>query len=86
MKKRPGISRFEAVVAIAIAASIFTSIVFVLHRNDARSLDVITDFKSCIARPNAMIQESYPQVCVTDDGRRFTDPAQSVDSLKYDEQ
>lgn len=40
----------------------------------------ITNFRQCVAAGNP-VQESYPEVCTTNDGRSFANPAQDVDSL-----
>lgn len=40
----------------------------------------ITNFRQCVAAGNP-VQESYPEVCVTQDGRSFANPAQDIDSL-----
>lgn len=35
----------------------------------------VTDYASCVAAGN-LVQESYPAVCVTPDGQRFTQPVE----------
>jgi hypothetical protein len=34
----------------------------------------ITNFEQCKADPDSVLQESFPETCVTVDGRRFTGP------------
>lgn len=36
----------------------------------------ILTYEDCEKASGSMIQESYPEVCVTKDGQRFTNPAQ----------
>lgn len=45
------------------------------YQNLGRSGEtVITTYQECIDAVGSRIQESYPQVCVTKDGRQFTEP------------
>lgn len=41
----------------------------------------ITDYYECAADKDSMILESYPEQCVTGDGRRFVNPDQKVEPL-----
>lgn len=39
----------------------------------------ITNYAECAADKNSKIQESYPEVCVTKDGKSFTNPDQKIE-------
>src|SRR5690349_12007007 len=39
----------------------------------------VNSFASCKEDVTSVIQTSYPEVCVTKDGKRFTDPSQKVE-------
>lgn len=38
----------------------------------------ITNFEQCKASPDSSLQESYPEICVTSDGRTFIGPADKL--------
>ena len=38
----------------------------------------VNSYAECVKSAGSMLQESYPEVCVTSDGKRFTNPEQKV--------
>lgn len=73
-RKDSGSGVLIAVVGILILAII--ALLIGTYWNNARQDAVahITDFASCKADAGSRIQESYPETCVTSDGRNFTGP------------
>ena len=39
---------------------------------------IITTYSQCMAALDSVVQESYPETCVTGDGKRFVNPDASV--------
>lgn len=52
--------------------------ILALVGNTIRHNDAARTFMECIARDGSVIQESYPEVCVTKSGERFVNPDQHV--------
>ncbi len=72
----------EAAIAIimTIVAALVTLGAF-LWQTFGSSVQVVTptNYSECVAASGSRIQESYPEVCVTEDGERFTNPDQKVE-------
>ncbi len=58
-------------VILLIVVSIFAGYLLYQNRQLKKALK-INSFDACV-KENGIIQESYPRVCVTKDGRRFTE-------------
>lgn len=70
-------------VLIAVVGILVLAIIALLggtYWNNVRQEAVahIKDFASCKADSGSRIQESYPEVCVTSDGRNFTGPTEAI--------
>ena len=45
----------------------------------------VTSYEECLIAKGSLIQETYPQVCVTKSGERFTEPVSSPSPTPFDE-
>ena len=70
----------KAVIAIImmIVAALVTLGAFFWQNFDTSRIITPTNFKECVAAAGSRIQETYPEVCVTEDGDRFVNPDQKV--------
>ena len=57
-------------IALILSASVIAGIALIRYWQDEQ---VVTDYESCVAAGNP-IRESYPAVCVTPDGKSYTQP------------
>lgn len=62
---------------VALLAGLFG--VFALVGN-ALEKPPVTSFAQCVTANGSTLQESYPEVCATKDGKRFQNPSQFVKS------
>lgn len=62
-----------------VSAFLVVGVLFFLK--SSKPTDVITNFDDCAKERGSVIQESYPAVCVTRDGRRFNQGDQQVPPL-----
>lgn len=72
LSNKPGFARVALIVSLAVIALITTTGWLVYKRRTSS----INSFADCV-KSGRPIQESYPEVCATPDGRRFTNPAQT---------
>ncbi len=58
---------------VAILAGLFGVFALVGYALDRPA---VSSYETCIEATGSVLQESYPEVCVTKDGARFQNPAQ----------
>lgn len=64
----------------ASTAFILISSFLLSNLRSARISPVAASFADCIKVPGSIIQESYPETCITKDGQRFVRPLEDIDS------
>lgn len=62
------------IVAIALAAATVLVIELTFGPPEVR----ITNFQECMAAEGSKLLESFPEQCMTEDGRSFVNPSQSL--------
>jgi hypothetical protein len=95
-RREQGFSVVETVLVLVVLGLLGFTGWFVWHSKQAadKSLNsanktsqgkvqasAVKDFEACKKAAGSMMQETYPEVCVTKDGKRFTDPSQSLNYL-----
>lgn len=78
-KKEAGFGVIEIVVILCIVAAVAFAGWYIWRENKKSSTDgggTINSFEECTKAGNP-VQDSYPEVCVTKDGKRFPNPAQA---------
>lgn len=58
---------------------ILGSIGFTVWKNSIDKEVPTSSYDSCVTQKDSILQESYPDVCVTRDGQRFVNPNQRLD-------
>jgi hypothetical protein len=69
-------------VIVGLVVLILAALGFLLWQNFLQPNPVtktVTTYAECVAAKDSIIQESYPERCVTADGKSFTNPDQQVD-------
>ena len=79
---REQFSQSVIAVIMTIVAALVMLGAFLWQNFGTSQLITPTNFKECVATSGSRIQESYPEVCVTEDGERFTNPDQKIESLQ----
>lgn len=80
-KKEAGFGVIEILVILCVIVAAAFAGWYVWNENRKSSMDAggaISSFEACTKAGNP-VQDSYPEVCVTKDGKRFTNPAQMAD-------
>ncbi len=83
--KVPAREQFSQTV-IAIIMTVVAALVmlgaFLWQNFNTSQIITPTSFSECKAASGSRIQESYPEVCVTEDGERFVNPDQKAQSIE----
>ena len=66
------------IVLIVLAVLGLAAVVWLGWILPAQRADSVGSFGECVSAGN-QVQDSYPEVCVTEDGQRFTNPDQQSD-------
>lgn len=66
------------VAAIAIAALLVFTFFQILQGRDDLAADSAKTFSDCKRLRMSQILETYPEQCVTESGKKFTNPAQTI--------
>jgi hypothetical protein len=94
MKKQTGFAHIEALLLLIIAAIIVGTGLYVIHSKhqaDKQLADAsgtalavpsskVKNFADCKKSPGSKTLQTYPEVCVTKDGKSFTNPAQKINN------
>ena len=64
----------------ASSAFILISSFLLSNSNSARLKFAAASFTDCLGTPGSIIQESYPETCITKDGQRFVRLLEDIDS------
>ena len=75
MRKSKGLLFLTASTAFILISSFLLS-----NSNSARLKFAAASFTDCLGTPGSIIQESYPEICITKDGQRFTRQLEDIDS------
>lgn len=81
MRRREAGGGLQIAIVIVLVVLILGSLGFLLWQNFFKpkpSTTTVTTYAECIAAGGSIIQESYPERCVTVDGMSFTNPDQQV--------
>jgi hypothetical protein len=73
MPRLPAWTTLTGVLVLALLVAVTS-----WHYADRRAAGKIVSFSQCHEASGSLIQESYPEVCVTRDGKRFPNPDQHV--------
>lgn len=79
---REQFSRAVLAIVSTIVAALFVLGAFFMQNFNTSQVITPTNFKECVAASGSRVQESYPEVCVTEDGERFTNPDQKVQPIE----
>lgn len=73
----------HVVIIVCLAVALLGALGWIFWQNfvstDNKSGN-ITNYAECAADEGSRIQESYPEVCVTKDGKSFTNPDQVLET------
>lgn len=73
MKNQLKFTRTTIFALLILGVAFIALILVVLIRPNLSDAKVVS-YAECAKKPGSKIQESYPRVCVTEDGQRFTNP------------
>lgn len=72
----------HVIIIIALVGALIGALGWIFWQNFIAkdSASSISNYAECAADKDSKIQESYPEVCVTKDGKSFTNPGQKVNT------
>lgn len=77
----------HAIIIVVLVIGLIGALGFAYYKAFImQSQATVSNFAECKTASGSKIQESYPEVCVTEDGKRFTNPDQHVDDAQLDTQ
>lgn len=82
MKKQVQQLSIGAILLIAGVSLLFGVIGFAIWKQLDYQNSRVSDYAACVKSAGSFIQESYPEVCVTRHGQRFTNPQQEVHPIE----
>lgn len=87
MNKQKGFTVIEGLIILLVIALLAVAGWYGWQkRQENARLAAISNFEQCKADKDSKVQESYPEVCVTKDGKSFTNPNQKVEAKPQDNQ
>lgn len=76
----------HVIIIVVLVLALMGALSWIFWQNFSKDKDTQpTSYKECVKATNSKIQESYPEVCVTKEGKRFTNPSQKVSSKDLDQ-